>query len=306
MAKMKTDETEALPYSYVMELYESYQALSERCLEVKAAIREDAGKYPIYIPTYGKDEKAHTSNEAREAAIKSIIQLFVLDDTESVPGAGIVCASPKTVESVDSLNKAKKAFKKAVMAIRNFQKEKDVAVSRINKLIRDEILEKGFRNEALKQAMATVRISSLDLKRCYSRIRIMPAELDVFSWTWTTNHSRLKKFAVTEAIEMAKKLPNKEESEVALALLSSCGPGETLVKKVKLSNQLRANYAYFEDGEITRKSGPISGVVIAQQQNMPRKKWRSDPGENSNRVSRESSINESIFIKALGLHRYAK
>ena len=300
------DNAVVLPAEYIRVLYEAYQVLAEACLTLSGAVRSDRESYPVYIPTFGMEDSDKESNEAREAAIKSMTQLFVADEGEHVPEAGIVCASPETVAAVEQLNAAKAAFKDAVMAIRNFQKETDASVSRISKLIRDEVTEKGYRTEALKKAMGTAGIGSLDLKRCYAQIRIMPPALDVFSWTWATNHARIKKVTLQEAIEMAKKLPGQGASQTAVDLLNKCNPGEVLVKKSTLPNQLRANYAYLEDGSIVRKSCPISGVVIAQQKNLPRKFWRDNPGDQRRRPAQESGIEEEPLILALDLYRYAQ
>ena len=299
------DNTALLPAEYIRTLYDAYQVLTEACLTLSGAVRSDRESYPVYIPTFGMEDKDKESNEAREAAIKSMTQLFVADESEYVPEAGIVCASPETVAAVEQLNAAKAAFKEAVMAIRNFQKETDASVSRISKLIRDEVTEKGYRTETLKKAMGTVGIGSLDLKRCYAQIRIMPPALDVFSWTWATNHARIKKVTLQEAIEMAKKLSDGT-AQTAVDLLNKCDPGEILVKKSTLPNQLRANYAYLEEGNIVRKSCPISGIVIAQQKNLPRKFWRDNPGDQRRRPAQESGIEEEPLILALDLYRYAK
>lgn len=303
----KSENDVILPAEFVRELYETYQTLAEACLVVRDAIRNDQDRYPVYVPTFGFTEADKTSNDAREAAIKSMTQLYILDEDERVPEAGIVCASPDTVIAVDQLNAAKSAFKDAVMAIRKFQKETDAAVSRISKLIRDKVTEDGFRSAALKKAMSTVGISALDLKRCYANVRVMPPDLDVFSWTWATNHTRTQKVTVEQAMDMAKKLPDNK-SEVALDLLGHCSPGEVLVRRVRLANQLRANYAYKEDGNVIRKSCPISGVVIAQQERMPRMLWRDNPGDHDKleRLPRESGIEQNAFILSLDLYRYAK
>lgn len=298
------DNTVVLPAEYIRALYEAYQVLAEACLTLSSAVSSDRERYPVYIPTFGMEDKE--SNEAREAAIKSMTQLFVADEGECAPEAGIVCASPETVAATEQLNAAKAAFKDAVMAIRNFQKETDASVSKISKLIRDEVTEKGYRTEALQNAMGTAGIGSLDLKRCYAQIRIMPPALDVFSWTWATNHARIKKVTLQEAIEMAKKIPGQGASQIAVDLLNKCNPGEILVKKATLPNQLRANYAYLEDGGTVRKSCPISGIVIAQQKNLPRKFWRVNPGDQRRRPAQESVIEEEPLILALDLYRYAK
>jgi hypothetical protein len=308
MAQSDSKQNFILPAHYVRVLYESYQTMAEMCLALKEAVHSDSAEYPVFVPTHGVNEEDKVSQAAREAAMDSMTQLFILRKEEHLPNAGILCASADTVSAVSDLNASKLAFKKAVMAIRNFQKDQDGALSRVSKLINDEILEKGYRTKSLKKAMGTAGISSLDLKRCYAQIRIMPPALDVFSWTWATQHARIKKISLSEAIEMAKKLPEKEASETALALLRQSSPGEMLVRKVPLPNQLRANYAYKEDGFTIRKSCPISGIVIAQQKNMPRKLWRDNPGSTTDlpRLPRESSIEQEVFIKVLDLHRYAR
>ncbi|MAM88297.1 MAG: hypothetical protein CME36_13415 [unclassified Hahellaceae] len=294
-----------------MQLYESYQQMADCCLTLEAAVRADKDEYPVYIPTFGTSEDEHMSQAAREAAIDAMTQLYMREENEPLVGEGILCASSDTVEAAEKLNAAKLAFKAAVMAVRNYGTSKGAPVDRVTKLINDEVLEKGYRTEALKKAMGTAGISALDLKRCYAQIRIMPPHLDVFSWTWATNHTRIKKISVEDALEMARSLPESQRAAAATAeaLLATCRPGEMLVKKVPLRNQLRANYAYREDDRIVRKACPISGVVIAQQKIMPRKLWRDDPAtleSETPRLPRVSGIANEPFIQALDLYRYAR
>ena len=309
---MQDDETkqESLPPELIRNLYEAYLSMSEASLSVRTAVESDhADDYPVFVPTFGSSEVAHVSYDARSAAIDSMTQLTVQPQGTQLPEAGIVCASPETVALVAALNNAKTEFKKAIMAIRNVQNKADAPVPRITRLINAEIVEKGYRTDALKKAMKTTGISSLDLKRCYAHIRIMPPELDVFSWTWATTHSRVKKVSFEEAIAMAKKLPKESTAKAAVEILvRRCNPSSPLVRKISLPNQLRANYAYKVDEMVVRKSCPISGVVIAQQKVMPRKLWRPNPGlseASASRLPRESSIEAEPIVNALGLYRYA-
>lgn len=306
-----TQSGAAVPQEMVMRLYEAYQRMAESCLLLEDAVRADQADYPVYVPTYGSSEEDHGSQGAREAALASMTQLYVLDEGEALVGAGILCASADTVEAVENLNAAKLVFKAAVMAVRSYGSSKGAPVDRVTKLINDEVVEKGYRNEALKKALGTAGISALDLKRCYAQIRIMPPHLDVFSWTWATNHSRIKKISVEDAIEMARNLPDAQRTAAltAEALLSNCRAGETLVKRVPLRNQLRANYAYREDDRVIRKACPVSGIVIAQQKIMPRKLWREDPATldtETPRLPRLSGIESEPFIQVLDLYRYAR
>jgi hypothetical protein len=174
--------------------------------------------------------------------------------------AGILCASPGTVDGIVKLNAAKQHFKDVVLAIRAYDKKYTKANHRIEKLIADEIEERGYRTDAIRHAMKTVRIETLDLKKCYSQIRIMPAHLTMLSWTWATTHSRMRQVSMEEAFKLARSLQTPKAREQAGQLLQQCDPDEHFVIKKKLPNQLRANYAYEEKGQLVRKSSPISGI----------------------------------------------
>jgi len=300
----------ALPGRYTKELYEKYLDMAQTCLSVKKAVISDRKEYPVYVPTLGRSNEDKISFAAREAAIDSMTQLFKLNDGETVVETGILCASPSTVATIQDLNTAKNEFKKAIQDIKEYQKKKEIAVKRIVNIINDELVDRGYRTQTLKRAMGSAGISSLDLKRCYATIRILEPELDVFSWTWATGHTRLKTYTIENAVKLVSKLPQDQDkaAKAALSALARCKPGETLVQKKPLKNQLRANYAYIEEGLIKRSACPISGVVIAQQKNMPRYCWRDNPATLEHsvpRLKRVSSIDPEPYIKVLRLHRYA-
>ncbi len=308
---MSETEKATLPQQLIMDLYESYQVMSGACNILAAAVRSDGRDYPIYVPTFSDDAEENTSEQARDAALRSMTQLFHLRENEYLAEAGILCASAKTVYAVQALNKAKDDFKAAIKEIRLYKKKADVATSKIDKLIADEMEERGVRTDALIEAMGTAGIRSLDLKRCYAKVRIMPEQLDVFSWTWATSHSRIMKITVKEAEAMARSLTDENKRETALDILSGCPRDEILVRKIALLPQLRANYAFKENDVIVRKSCPVSGIVIAQQKFMPRKLWREQPStedkeDKPTRIKRLSSIEKVAFVPSLHLHRYVK
>jgi len=300
-----------LPSYLTVDLYQSYQGMAEAALSVKSALRADDGEYAVVVPKYGETEADTLSSDAREAAIKSITQLYLPHDDEIIVDAGLICASPETVNQIEAFNDAKHTFKKAVLAIRDYRKAKEVPGQRITSLINHELKHEGFRSPELKKAMKTARISALDLKRCYAQIRITEPKLDVFSWTWATQHNRLKKMSVADAEMKLNSMLQDNPGKLAatLKLLAQCSPDEELVAKVELNNQLRANYGYWEDDKVKRKSCPISGIVIAQQKKLPRYLGRDNPastGQHTQQVTRVSDIEEDVFIEPLKLHRYVR
>jgi hypothetical protein len=307
---MITDtDKDILPQHYILELYERYLALQNACIKVKAAVHDSGDYLPVYVPTCSSDKEEQRSVAAREAALKSITQLFHLRENEYLAEAGILCASPKTVATIEQLNKAKDDFKKAVSDIRAHKIDKDIATAKIDKLISDEMEEKGKREGAIKDAMTTAGIGSLNLKRCYAKIRIMPEHLDVFSWTWATTHSRSKQVTIEEAMKLARSLKKDVTRDIAIDILSQCPLDEILLRKISLPNQLRANYAYKDNDILTRKSCPVSGIVIAQQTNLPRMVWRKNPaitGVEVEKLERLSTIEHTALVDSLHLYRYVR
>ncbi len=306
---MSERNQQPLPARLVLELYEQYQAMAEAGLQLKEAAALDARSHPVYVPTFAANEEERGSNAARDAALQSMTRLFKAELGDTSTEAGILCASAETVAAVERLNSAKAAFKQAVAEIRALPHSAEMTAKSITKLIEDEITVRGYRTPELRQAMSIAGIGALDLKRCYAQIRIMPPNLDVFSWTWTTNHSRLKKFTLDEVAKLIDKLPEAklEAAGVARVLLGKCKPGEILVRKAQLKNQLRANYAWREGDAVIRESCPISGMVIAQQTTLPRKLWRDNPAHSettAERLQRLSTISTEPYIKVLNLYRY--
>lgn len=306
---MARNPTTSVPSALVADLYEAYQALVDACSTVRVSIRDDGEQgLPVYVPTYAESESDRQSLQARQAASDSITQIHGIGGQALT--AGIVCASPTTIDSVSALNQCKERFKDTVMAIKACYAQSAPA-SRIAKLIQNEITEKGYRSEALKSAMEISGTKGLDLKRCYAQIRVMPPKLDMFSWTWTVKHARIIRITVGEALELVDNLPAPDSpaANVARSLLATLPENEQIARKVPLANQLRANYAYLAEGEIVRKSCPISGVVMAQQGQLPRYLWRDNPGKGTDRdprLARASGIEPVPFFKALGLHRYVR
>lgn len=304
-------DCKALPHDLIFTLSDTFQKMSELGFAVGTALESDhrAG-YPVYVPTHGNNDNEHTSHEARRVAIRSMTHLIIQSSSHRTLDAGIVCSSPDTVIAVSAYNAAKDAFKQAVLDIRQFQKSSSTSASRITRLIENEIRDKGYRSETLRRAMNAARIADLDLKRCYTRICIMPPNLEVFSWTWTTKHARIIKLNCEEALVLASEWPDQRIAAIAVDLISRrCEPGAPLARKIPLPNQLRANFAYRKDGEIIRASAPISGVVVAQQKDMPRKLWRPDPGASNSqppRLARQSSLEAKPIVDALRLYRYVR
>ena len=301
---MSPKQTPHVPPEKITALSDRYRDLEEAIQRVQTAIERDAMHCARFIPTFGTTQDQHTSIDALKAASHSLTRLYLEREAECPTQYGLICASPNTIEHIEALNLAKSTFKKVILEIRAVKKSRDAASASIQKLIEQEVTDKGFRTPQLTEAMHNRRLTGLDLKRCYAKIRVLPPDLEMLSWTWATNHYRSQKLTREKAIALAEKLPTTSR-QTALDKLKQAGSNEEFVRKVPLPNQLRCNYATL-DGE--RASTPVSGVLIAQQSSLPlRMKWRDDPGEQeAQQVARRTSLEPKMYIKALRLYRYAR
>jgi len=289
----------------VIDLLQSHQALESACNEFAAAVRRDQEiELPLLLPAY-----SGTPGGEREAAITSMIQLWHLEPGEALVDAGLVCGSAETIAAACRLNDAKQTFQSAIKALRDAGPKGEK--SRLDKLIDRVLHEEGKRTDELSLALKRVRISRLDLLRCYAKIRVLPRHLESLSWTWAKTHSSIVPVSMDEAIKMAQNLSNEETKETVLSLLSTCSQRERFVCKKKLPNQLRANLVYRdEDGKRKRKAVTISGVILSQDITLPRYIWRDNPDllapeAQQERLSRlDTHIESEPFIKVLRLHRY--
>lgn len=283
-------------------LLQSYASMSACADAVAQAIEADGSDYPVVLPTFRESVEDTVSDKARQEAIRSITQLHFnrKEGDHPVVRTGILCASEATIALIEQFNAAKTDFRQAVMAIRAVdQGETDAIVS--------SEVTRGRRTPLLYQLLRTAKISTLDLKRCYAQIRVLPSNVASFRWSWETRHARLKKMSVPEALTLLDALPAEqaEAVEVARKLLASCSPSEQLVRKTAHGARLRANYTVVENGEKTPHACAISGIVIQPGTTLPKYKWRDrsdEPGETRER--RGVGVQQHPYIQVLDLYRY--
>lgn len=290
-----------------MSLYESYHLMADQVKKLKSILKTDLSEYPIYIPTFTEDEKMRSGLDAQTRAIQSITQMFMEDVIAMT--TGVMCLPEEAIREVEYFNNLKNQFKEAVISIRKHHKDNSLPEPRIQRIIENEVVIRGYRTPDLAIAMKNIGIGSLDLKRCYASIRVMPPGLDSVSWTWASKHSRVLKITVSEAMAMADQLQNEEAKLQAQRLLSTMNAQEFLARRIPLKNQARINFTYYENGEYKRQSSPISGVLIVHGQQLPKRMaWRDEPkpDEERPRLPRTSNIEATPFIQSLKLHRYVQ
>ncbi len=295
-------DTDTMHSDFGADLLQRYELMSRCAVAVAKAIEDEAGDYQVVVPTFGESVEDTHSMDARREAIRAITLLHFPQESESAPvPSGILCASEPSIDLIREYNAAKIAFKEAVLAIRNEESGDTTSI------ITREV-GKGRRTPLLNQLLRNAKITSLDLKRCYTQIRILPSGVESLRWTWATRHARIKKVSVAEAEALLDALPadRQQAIETARDLLARCEPREILVRKTSHRNQLRANYTIRGEDGRQNYSCPISGIVIQPGTELPKFKWRDDPAESGNsRPKRGASVEEKPYIQILDLFRYA-
>jgi hypothetical protein len=221
--------------------------------------------------------------------------------------AGILCTSDQLANKIEVFNNVKSSFfHLATKAQRIYSPSARKTPGRfISTLLRNEFKQDTQRFTFDLATREQILYNQIDLLACRCIIRVLPKNMDVFSWTWTSSHKQITKVTRSNALKLAKNLTDPEK-ELALEALALC-PDNEFAKVVPLKEQLRANYAYIEDGVRIQKSTPLSGVVVLPQKNLPRLQWREPPSQREHiepRIQRKSSIDNEPFIAEIGLHRY--
>ena len=223
--------------------------------------------------------------------------------------AGILCASPDTLDAAVTLNNAKQAFKQTVLDLRKLEKAKNRGVDTLIEQILPANMKE--RPKELVKVLKNSQLSRLNLTRCYSKVRILNNNMKSVSWTWATTHSTTHLVTCATARAQAEGLPDISR-EVVLSKLAHYDDDYEFSYLQRLPNRLQANTVYSEEGEVKRKPVVISGVALCPGSKMPRVKWRDDPGSpqddpSTARLKRsDAKVSDEEVIYSLHLYKLLK
>ena len=273
----------------VASLVQAFKPLKDRGQALADALREDRDTFPFEVMTFTNDS---CSVQAHETAIESLVRLYRLNGTDETKTeentdkpvtarpfhAGILCVSENSMVLADDFNQAKVAFKDVVLAIRKkYQNHKHG----FDKWIRGATDPQISRPQELQDALDTARLSEIDLRRCYAKVRALPDQIKSISWTWAIKHSTMKKIHYAKAVERVKNLPDDHPAKSLVTdLIEQVGEDEMLVEKSDLPAALRANLVSvdpFNPDRVKRFSVAISGGSLCRQDTLPRRLWRDNP-----------------------------
>lgn len=220
-------------------------------------------------------------------------------------GAGLVAASPTTLQAITNLNHAKDNFKTAILSL----KAAKIPTS-------DPYLTEHF-EQTLDKRLATTRqslrrmgLSRLHLKQCYRKIPILPRPLRV-SWTWA-NTKAITRITVEQAEALLLKQGNDASIIIQLNKLRNLNLDTPLAVVQELAPHLRANIVLPTDtGETTRIM--VKGTVplfYPYEETLPLPLLRP-PGQKQGKkaerpIRSDVKLDPEPFLPAIHVHRYLR
>lgn len=258
---------------------------------------------PVYLPE--REGREINNASAKQAAIDSLCSLWFDDYSNDKILSGLLCCSKETISAAETFNQKKALFKQQIIKIRDNGNNNK---GKISLLIEQIMSEAGRRNKPLVEALEAIRISRLDLTRCYTQLRVLPDNLDAVSWTWAQSHTESQQVTRNEAVELAKSLINKSidgqmKYEFAMNKLALLPESECLAYKRTKNKQLRANISWLEDDKLKRKAVTVSGVLLYESTSLPRLRW-PDESKQTRLQRLDKTIEDDAYIESLRLFRY--
>ncbi len=278
----------------IEQLSAAFIVFTKALLDVEKAIRNDPEHgYQSFVPV-----NADTVNEyPRELAIKSIRRVRVDPD---LVVTGLLCASPKTLKAIEKLNDAKEQFQSAVMLIKG---KSHTSSKMLQKLMGLDQSKK--RDDGLATALRAIGGQSFDLRSCYAKLQVLPKDTSSVSWTWAMKHKRIKKYSLDDAFKLSERLTNEKAKQAATIQLNRVPANETLIQKLDMPPQLKANIKYWDKGRELKKNITVSGILIVQGKTLPEYLFREKPETAQQRLSRTRTIEDKLFVPTLKMYRYA-
>ncbi len=251
--------------------------------------------------------KAGSPLRARVAQFLGQLEyLDTQDPREILIWAGCFASSRKTLEAIATVNKAKLAFKAAIVGM----KKNKVPVKHSTAAWEALLTQRA---EETNQRLKRIGLGRLHLKQCYRIIPILPCPPLRISWTWA--HTR----AITKiSWQMAERLL-KEKGEqqpgiqYQLQKLATLSPHQNLAIVQTLAPHLRTNVVLTEPVYNSKDRMMLKGAVplfyeATQLQEPPLLVPPQSQKKALQRTEKRSDvqIESEPFLSAIRAHRYVE
>lgn len=278
--------------NYIVDILHAYKALEKQNAIVRSMLTKEANM--LSLPPVAAIRNEHIT------CAEILTRLFRHPDGETdAVEYGIWLASPALVKEVELLNSYKKSFAETIVALKkqgNKNKSLKVIFERAERAERA-----GQRNEAVADALKTMRLSQLDLQACYREIRVLPAGMKSIQWMYEKRHINSKSVDRSQVEELIVKMDERLQP-MAWDLLNSVPDNEFSIAK-ETSRRYLANIIWEGDTGQAKKTVHTSSIVLCPSETLPVCKWASDQ-EKERKPRKGKRLSEHPLIEVLNLHRH--
>ena len=307
---LKSKTTMSLTSNYRIDVIEAYHAMQDNLSQLYHPLSADSPLGTWVQELTHPSAQGLNAAHPRERAFNIIQQLDYLplqEPKEIIICAGFLGASETTLQIVRNLNKAKEAFKKAILALKS---------EKIS--LQDEALNVQFNEKYSQRHSGTASIlkksglAQLHLKQCYRLAPILPYAPLQIGWTWAHTRS-IKKITVAQAYEkLCQRAQKSQDVSIQLQIkkLTSLPDQTPLAIVQELAPHLRTNII-LDNPQSDKHRIMIKGslpIFYPAHVGTPLpafKAPREKCDKNENRVRRSDvQLDPVPFLPAIRVHRY--
>jgi len=234
-------------------LLESYERLIESLQQLSAAVRDDQC-LPVWLPL--SDHELQTGMEMRIKVAHLYSALWYEDgqdgrDTINCPG--LVGVSSGTIQTIQSTNGAKDAFKNAVLALKSVTKTEANSV----------MAELNRRNEEVAKTMRRMGAARLNLKQAYRRIPLLEERPLKVGFTWSKQGRTIQRTTVAQVRGLLERRMITPQLQAEMERLGSIPSSEVLARVRTVCPHLRANVVFINDNNNLKRRLIQAPIPIA-------------------------------------------
>lgn len=287
-----------------IDIIEAFKKLQSAIDVFSEAIRKDT---TLVCELYEDQFDWSNDREGLIRLVKTIEYTDNLEARETLKQVGAVGCSEDTLKAVISLNNAKVAFKAAIQALKNANKDvkMKILMQKLDGFFDDKL--SGW-SDVVKGAIRRTGHARLNLKHCYRTLHYVEFHPKRVSWGWDSKARSLKKISLAQAEKMLLEKGGDSGIDFQLRKLATLSPGTPLAVVQELTPALNVNIIPFEDEkELSIKSVRTALPVFylcdnAKPSVIVKPPLKEPHAKDASR--RDKVIEEECFLPAIRAHLY--
>ncbi len=279
-------------------LVSDYDTLNRSLQTLAQMIRQSP--LPLWLPLTDAEQCAGA--DAREKAVQLYCDIWYRDgqDGRSTRSChGLVAATPAILDAADEANRAKQAFRQAVMAIRQ-QAPDNHWLALLHQ-----------RRSDLRRDLNSKGLGRLHLKQCYRQIPVVRQHPARVGFNWYSSGRSIRRLSVEEVSEKLLKMGlDKPHVQLQYERLTHLPPSAPLAQVQQQAPLMRANLRFDHDDAASERNAmnlslPLlflwqPGQAFPEHNQPP----LQAPALRQRQLRSDCKIEQQPFLPSLRIHRY--